>query len=82
MQVIDIKTGNAMPSMREGEVCFKGPFLMKGYKNNIKATMEIIDKDGWLHTGDIGYFDSKGYLYIVDRLKELIKFKGYQVSDI
>ena len=51
---------------------------MNGYFKNPKATAEMI-KDGWLHTGDIAYYDEKGYFFIVDRLKELIKYKGYQV---
>lgn len=63
----------------EGELCFKGNLIMKGYCDDKASTSATIDKDGWLHTGDIGYYDSEGYFYIVDRLKELIKYKGFQV---
>ncbi|KAL6449172.1 hypothetical protein ACFW04_000689 [Cataglyphis niger] len=63
----------------EGELCFKGDLIMKGYYNDKKSTSMTIDKDGWLHTGDVGYYDEEGYFYIVDRVKELIKYKGYQV---
>jgi len=54
--------------------------VMKGYWKNEKATRETVDEDGWLHTGDIAYYDKENYFYIVDRLKELIKVKGFQVS--
>lgn len=54
--------------------------VMKGYRDNVAATAEMIDKDGWLHTGDIGYYDQDGWLYVVDRKKELIKVKGFQVA--
>jgi acyl-CoA synthetase (AMP-forming)/AMP-acid ligase II len=53
---------------------------MKGYLNNPQATVDMVDNDGWLHTGDIGKADADGYLYVVDRLKELIKYKGFQVA--
>lgn len=50
-----------------------------GYLNNIDATVGALDKEGWLHTGDIVYFDQEGYLFVIDRLKEVIKYKGFQV---
>jgi acyl-CoA synthetase (AMP-forming)/AMP-acid ligase II len=53
---------------------------MTGYLNNPEATAAMLDADGWLRTGDIGSVDSDGYLHVVDRLKELIKYKGYQVA--
>lgn len=77
-KVIDEK-GNALGPNKEGELCFKGPLIMKGYVNDPVATADTIDKDGWLHTGDVGYYDSDGLFYIVDRIKELIKYKAYQV---
>lgn len=64
---------------KSGELCFKGPMIMKGYYGNLKETSATIDSDGWLHTGDVGYYDKDYNFYIVDRLKELIKYKGYQV---
>jgi acyl-CoA synthetase (AMP-forming)/AMP-acid ligase II len=64
----------------EGEVCVRGPQVMKGYLGQPQATAELIDDDGWLRTGDIGYVDEDGALYVVDRLKELIKYKGRQVA--
>jgi acyl-CoA synthetase (AMP-forming)/AMP-acid ligase II len=62
-----------------GELWFKGPNVMAGYLGNEQATQETIDDDGWLHTGDLAQIDASGCVYIVDRLKELIKYKGYQV---
>lgn len=53
--------------------------MFPGYLNNVEATMSTIDTDGWLRTGDIVCFDQEGYIHIFDRLKEIIKYKGFQV---
>lgn len=64
-----------------GELCFKGPAIMKGYYGNKNLTEECnIDEDGFYHSGDLGYYDEEGNIYVVDRLKELIKYKGFQVG--
>ena len=78
-QVVDIVTGTALAPGADGEIWVRGPQVMKGYLNNRAATEQILDRDGWLHTGDIGHADRDGDFFIVDRLKELIKYKGYQV---
>jgi acyl-CoA synthetase (AMP-forming)/AMP-acid ligase II len=79
-KLIDPATGAELDPNQEGEVCVRGPQIMKGYLNNPEATARTIDADGWLHTGDIGYADEEGHFYIVDRVKELIKYKGFQIA--
>lgn len=78
-RIVDVSTGEDVAQGDDGEIWVRGPHIMKGYLNNPQATAETIDDEGWLHTGDIGYMDSDGDFYIVDRLKELIKYKGFQV---
>jgi acyl-CoA synthetase (AMP-forming)/AMP-acid ligase II len=78
-KVVDLETGALLGAHREGEVCVRGPQIMKGYLNRPEATAATIDQEGWLHTGDIGYADAGGHFFIVDRAKELIKYKGFQV---
>ena len=79
-KLVDPATGAELGANQEGEVCVRGPQVMKGYLNNPEATARTIDADGWLHTGDIGYGDDDGHFYIVDRVKELIKYKGFQIA--
>ncbi|KAJ7952021.1 4-coumarate:CoA ligase [Quillaja saponaria] len=80
MKIVDPETGDSLPRNQPGEICIRGDQIMKGYLNNSEATERTIDKEGWLHTGDIGYVDDDDELFIVDRLKELIKYKGFQVA--
>jgi len=80
VMVVDVETGEPLPVGETGEVWIRGPQVMAGYLNNPEATARTIDADGFLHTGDIGYVDESGYFYIVDRVKELIKFRGFQVA--
>jgi acyl-CoA synthetase (AMP-forming)/AMP-acid ligase II len=78
--VVDVLTQQPLGPNQEGEVWVRGPQVMAGYLNNPQATRQTVDGDGWLHTGDIGRADEEGHFTIVDRLKELIKVKGFQVA--
>ncbi|XP_044477458.1 4-coumarate--CoA ligase-like 9 isoform X2 [Mangifera indica] len=78
-KIVDPATGEALPPDEKGELWLRGITIMKGYVGDDKATAETFSPDGWLKTGDLCYFDSHGFLFIVDRLKELIKYKAYQV---
>ncbi|WP_432080908.1 4-coumarate--CoA ligase family protein [Streptomyces sp. WAC 04229] len=72
--------GKDLPPGESGEILIRGPQIMKGYLGRPDATAAMIDEDGWLHTGDVGHADSDGWLFVVDRVKELIKYKGFQVA--
>ncbi len=78
-RLVDPETGEDVAEGERGELWVRGPQVMTGYLNNDEATQATITEDGWLRTGDIGVVDSDGYYSIVDRLKELIKYKGFQV---
>ena len=79
-RIVDPETGADMGAGETGELWYRGPQVFSGYLNNPDATAETLDFDGWLHSGDLAHFDEDGWLWITDRLKELIKVKGFQVA--
>ncbi|KAJ3674354.1 hypothetical protein LUZ60_004970 [Juncus effusus] len=78
-KIVDPSSGESLGPCQQGELWIRGPSIMKGYVADDVATASTLDPDGWLKTGDLCYFNEDGFLYIVDRLKELIKYKAYQV---
>ena len=80
VRIVDVDSGADQGPNAEGELWIRGPQIMRGYLNQATATADSIDENGWYRTGDIGYADEDGFFYIVDRVKELIKYKGLQVS--
>ncbi|XP_046745640.1 luciferin 4-monooxygenase-like [Diprion similis] len=79
-KVIERSTGKILGPGETGEICWQSPCIMKGYRNDPEATAEAIDKDMWLHSGDIGYYDEDGLIYVLDKLKEMIKYRGNQIA--
>jgi acyl-CoA synthetase (AMP-forming)/AMP-acid ligase II len=80
LRIVHPASGDDLGVDEDGELWIRGPQVMKGYLNNPQATAVTLDEEGWLHTGDIGHVDADGHVYVVDRLKELIKYKGFQVA--
>ena len=79
-RLVSVETGEDAAEGEPGELWVRGPQVMKGYLNNDEATAATVDSEGWLHTGDVAVVDEQGVFTIVDRVKELIKYKGYQVA--
>jgi acyl-CoA synthetase (AMP-forming)/AMP-acid ligase II len=82
VKIVEVGSGSdaELPVGKEGELWIRGPQIMKGYLNRPEETAGSLDRDGWYHTGDVGYVDQDGFFFIVDRTKELIKYKGLQVA--
>jgi len=80
-RIVEVATGHEVALGELGEVWARGPQIMKGYLNSPEATCAMIDKDGWLHTGDVGAADEDGYLYLAERPKDLVKFRSLHYSD-
>ncbi len=80
VKIVDPDSGRECEVNEPGEIWARGPQIVMGYLNNEKATRETFDKDGFLHTGDIGVIDREGLIWITDRLKEMIKVKGIGVA--
>lgn len=80
LRVVDPATNQDVGVGREGELWFRGPQMLAGYLNNPQATAALITADGWVRSGDLGLVDADGFVFVTDRLKELIKFKGMQVA--
>ncbi|XP_029155965.1 4-coumarate--CoA ligase 1-like isoform X2 [Nylanderia fulva] len=80
IKIVDPENGKILDPNNQGELWIKTAIIMNGYYRNPEATKRTVDEEGWLHSGDIGYFDEDGELYIVDRIKELIKYRGFQIS--
>ncbi|HEX8719708.1 MAG TPA: 4-coumarate--CoA ligase family protein [Pyrinomonadaceae bacterium] len=79
-RLVSVETGEDVGAGERGEVHVRGPQVMKGYLNRPEATAQTVDAEGWLHTGDVAYADGDGFFFIVDRAKELIKYKAFQVA--
>jgi acyl-CoA synthetase (AMP-forming)/AMP-acid ligase II len=79
-RIVDVETHDDLDPGERGEIWIRGPQVMKGYHNQPEATDATVDADGWLHTGDVAMVDEDEHVYIVDRVKELIKYKGFQVA--
>ncbi len=80
VRVVDVDGGDDVPQGKDGELWIRGPQIMKGYLGRPQETADCIDSEGWYHSGDVGYVDAEGWFYVVDRTKELIKYKGMQVA--
>jgi acyl-CoA synthetase (AMP-forming)/AMP-acid ligase II len=82
LKIVDLKSGQSLEPNIDGEIWLRGPQMFSGYLDNIEATNETIDSDGWLHTGDIGHCDQNERIFITDRIKEMINYDAWPISPV
>jgi 4-coumarate--CoA ligase len=82
LKIVDLKSGQSLGPNIDGEIWLRGPQMFSGYLDNIEATNETIDSDGWLHTGDIGHYDQNERIFITDRIKEMINYDAWPISPV
>lgn len=80
VKVVDVNSGKLLEPFEHGEICVRSPNVMTGYHHCPEATAEVLDVEGWLRTGDLGYYDREGHIYMVERLKQLIKCMDTQLA--
>ncbi|XP_025158095.1 4-coumarate--CoA ligase 2-like [Harpegnathos saltator] len=80
LKVVDPNTGKVLGANKTGEIWAKSSYMMNGYYNNPEATKRALDSDGWLHTGDLGYYDNDGEIFLVDRMSEFINYRAIKIS--
>ncbi|KMQ86343.1 luciferin 4-monooxygenase [Lasius niger] len=80
IKIVDLENAKVLEPNHLGELWLKTATIMNGYYKNLEATKSTVDEQGWLHSGDIGYIDEDGELFVIDRIKDLIKYRGHQIS--
>ncbi|OXU19499.1 hypothetical protein TSAR_014476, partial [Trichomalopsis sarcophagae] len=80
LKIVDIENGESLGPNKPGEICIRSPTMMTGYFNNPEETKKVLDNDGWLSTGDKGFYDENGEVHVIERLKEMMKYQNHQIS--
>ncbi|XP_046734569.1 4-coumarate--CoA ligase 1-like [Diprion similis] len=79
LKVIDTDSGRVLGARKKGELLLRTDFMMHSYYKNLEDTAKLIDEEGWIHSGDIGYYDENGNIFVIDRMKELVKYHDHHI---